>query len=67
LVALDSPQRFVEFMELSQQVGQVPALQRVYDIRGLDELEGRWLRFAARQNVAPGGAAIGQTKSFRTQ
>lgn len=67
LVALDSPQRFVEFMELSQQVGQVPALQRVYDIRGLDELEGRWLRFAARQNVAPEGAAIGQTKSFRTQ
>jgi len=58
LVELDSPQRFVEFVELSQDVGHIAALQRVYDIRGLEELESQWLRYAAAKSATRGGAAI---------
>lgn len=51
LVGLDTPQRFVEFVELSQQVGQTAALERIYEIRGLNELENRWLRHAMTQSI----------------
>ena len=53
LVALDSPQRFVEFVELGERVGHAAALRRIYDIQGLAELENKWLRYAASQSVAP--------------
>lgn len=58
LVGLDTPQRFVEFVELSQQVGQTAALDRVYEIHGLDELESRWLRYATLQSITSRGIPI---------
>jgi hypothetical protein len=58
LVNLDSSERFIEFVETTQDVGHLPALQRVYGIRGLDELESKWLRYAASQSVTPGGVPV---------
>jgi hypothetical protein len=58
LVNLDSSERFIEFVETAQDVGHLPALQRVYGIRGLGELESKWLRYAASQSVTPGGVPV---------
>jgi hypothetical protein len=42
LIERDSPERFLEFVELSQKQGVEGAVKEVYGLRSLAELDIRW-------------------------
>jgi hypothetical protein len=42
LIERDSPARFIEFLQLGQKQGYERALQEVYDIRSMADLDSRW-------------------------
>lgn len=52
LVQRDEPARLVDFVEQAQELGHDLALQRVYGIRSVAELERRWTQYLANEDAA---------------
>ena len=46
LVELGTPAQFIEFVRASQRNGFEAELNRVYRIKGYDELQSRWYQYA---------------------
>jgi hypothetical protein len=70
LVEQGTPAQFIAFVRGAQRKGIDNSLREVYQIKGYDELENRWQKFARRQVAeiaASGGGAAIQPDAVRRQ